>query len=179
MRRDDARSDRHKDARHLLVEIKMTRFATSSTRGFTLLELMVVVALLSIISTLAAPAFRDMLASQRVRVAAYNIVADLILARSEALKRGENVSLTPTSSQWTNGWSVNVVSTAEVLGGQGSVGNGVQFTTSPTAVTFDRNGRTSVAAVVRFALTDGGSNPRCISLDPSGRPKTARTVCAS
>lgn len=148
-------------------------------RGFTLLELMVVVALLAIISALAAPSFKNLLASQRVRVTAYNIVADLILARSEALKRGENVSLTPALSQWTNGWSVNVVSTTEILGGQGSVGNGVQFTASPTSVTFDRNGRTNVTAVIRFALTDGGSNPRCISLDPSGRPKTASTVCPS
>ena len=157
----------------------MKHLPLHASRGFTLLELMVVVALLAIISTLAAPSFKDLLASQRVRVTAYNIVADLILARSEALKRGENVSLTPASSQWTNGWSVKVVSTTEVLGSQGSVGSGVQFTASPTSVTFDRNGRTTVTAVVRFALTDGGSNPRCISLDPAGRPRTASTACPS
>ena len=150
-----------------------------SLGGFTLLELMVVVALLAVISTLAAPSFRDLLAGQRVRVTAYNIVSDLILARSEALKRGENVTLTPTSALWTNGWSVNVASTAQILGGQGNVGNGIQFTSSPASVTFDRNGRSSAVAVVRFALSDGGSNLRCISLDPSGRPKNASTVCPS
>ena len=157
----------------------MKHVPAPSSRGFTLLELIVVVALLAIISALAAPSFKDLLAAQRVRVTAYNIVSDLTLARSEALKRGENVTLTPTSAQWVNGWSVNVASTAEILGSQGNVGSGVQFTTSPAGVTFDRNGRSNVAAVIRFALTDGGSNPRCISLDPSGRPKTARTACPS
>ena len=148
-------------------------------QGFTLIELMVAVAVMAVISALAAPSFKQLLAAQRVRVSAYNIVSDLVLARSEAVKRGENVTVTPTSSQWANGWSVNVESTAEVLGGQGSVGHGVQFTASPASVTFDRNGRTTVVAVVRFALTDGGTHPRCISLDPSGRPKNASTECPS
>ncbi|MES2361066.1 MAG: GspH/FimT family pseudopilin [Pseudomonadota bacterium] len=157
----------------------MKHLIPHKAQGFTLLELMVTVAVLAVISALAAPSFKQLLAAQRVRVSAYNIVSDLVLARSEAVKRGENVTVTPTASQWANGWSVSVASTAEILGGQGSVGNGVQFTASPASVTFDRNGRTTVVAVVRFALTDGGTHPRCISLDPSGRPKNASTVCPS
>jgi type IV fimbrial biogenesis protein FimT len=157
----------------------MTRWIPRKSQGFTLLELMVTVAVLGVISMLAAPSFSQLLAAQRVRVTAYNIVGDLVLARSEAVKRGENVTVAPISSAWTNGWSVKVASTAEVIGGQGSVGNGVQFTASPSSVTFDRNGRTSVVSVVRFALTDGGTHPRCVSLDPSGRPKNANTVCPS
>lgn len=157
----------------------MRRSIPRKSQGFTLLELMVTVTVLAVISALAAPSFKQLLAAQRVRVAAYNIVSDLVFARSEAVKRSENVTVTPTSSGWTSGWTVKVASTAEVIGGQGSVGNGVEFTASPSSVTFDRNGRTSVVTVVRFALTDGGTHPRCVSLDPSGRPKNANTVCPS
>ncbi|HAL39753.1 MAG TPA: pilus assembly protein FimT [Polaromonas sp.] len=151
--------------------------AKNTTRGFTLIELMVTVAVLAVMASLAAPSFRELLAAQRVRTTAYNIVGDLVLARNEAVKRGESVTLTPVSAAWNNGWSVNVASSTEVLSGQGSVGSGVQFTTSPASITFDRNGQTSVSTVVRFGLSDGGTHKRCISLDPSGRPKSANMEC--
>lgn len=145
--------------------------------GFTLIELMVTVAVLAVMASLAAPSFREILAAQRIRTTAYSIVSDLVLARSEAVKRGENVTLTPSVSQWANGWSVKVGSSAEVLSEQSAVGNGVLFTTSPTDITFDRNGRINSASVVRFQLSDGSTRKRCISLDPSGRPKSAATEC--
>lgn len=146
-------------------------------RGFTLIELMVVVSIMAIMASLAVPSFQQLMASQRVRVTGYNIVSDLVLARSEAVKRGENVTLTPVSGDWTQGWSVNVAASALMLRGQGRIGSGVQFTTSPSSITFDRNGRTNLLTVVRFGLYDGTSNRRCISLDPSGRPKSAKTEC--
>lgn len=145
--------------------------------GFTLIELMVVVAVMAIMASLAAPSFQQLLAAQRVRLTGYNIVGDMVLARSEAVKRGENVTLTPVASNWSQGWSVNVASNALELRSQGRVGNGVQFITSPASITFDRNGRTGVSTVVRFGLYDGASSRRCISLDPSGRPKSANTEC--
>ena len=145
--------------------------------GFTLIELMVVIAVMAIMASLATPSFQQLLAAQRVRITGYNIVGDMLLARNEAVKRGENVTLTPVASDWSQGWSVNVASNALELREQGRVGNGVQFTTSPASITFDRNGRTSVSTVVRFGLYDGTSNRRCISLDPSGRPKSAKTAC--
>jgi len=146
-------------------------------RGFTLIELMVVVSIMAIMASLAVPSFQQLVAAQRLRVTGYNIVSDLVLARSEAVKRGENVTLTPVSGDWTQGWSVNVAASALMLRGQGRIGSGVQFTTSPSSITFDRNGRTNLLTVVRFGLYDGTSNRRCISLDPSGRPKSAKTEC--
>lgn len=146
-------------------------------RGFTLIELMVTVAVLAVMAALAAPTFSQLLAGQRIRTTGYNIVGDLVLARSEAIKRGESVKMTPVASNWALGWSVNVALSSEVLGGQGRVGNGVLFTQAPTSVTFDGNGRISVSSVVLFGLYDGAANRRCISLDPSGRPKNTKSEC--
>ncbi|PJI95763.1 type IV fimbrial biogenesis protein FimT [Acidovorax sp. 69] len=159
------------------------RFAIrNSALGFTLIELMVTVALLAVLLSLAAPSFQALLETQRMRAAAFDLMADLTLARNEALKRGDlanPVTLRPTSgdaTHWESGWSVMVGT--EVVSRKNSLGNGVTFT-GPALVTFDRNGRVSSATTVaRFALVNSSANrSRCISLDPSGRPKSATTAC--
>lgn len=61
-------------------------------RGFTLTELMVTVAVVAVLSTIAAPNFRQMIAAQRVRAAASALSESLWMARSEALKRNDNVT---------------------------------------------------------------------------------------
>ena len=149
-------------------------------RGFTLIELMVTIAVLAITAALAAPSFRQLLAAQRMRALAYSMIADLVLARSEAVKRGENITLTPLTTTWSQGWKVTVASSAAIIGRQNTVGSGVQITTSPSSLpslTFDRNGRAISTSIVRFSISDGASQQRCISLDPSGRPKSTSSVC--
>ena len=155
----------------------MTHQAKHNNRGFTLIELMVAVSVLGLLAALAAPSFQRLLANQRMRAVAYNIVGDLVLARSEAVKRGENVTVTPLATTWDQGWRVRVASTSEDLAQQNSIGGGVVFTTAPTSLTFDRNGRAVTTVVVRFGMSDGGSGRRCISLDPSGRPKNTTSAC--
>lgn len=69
--------------------------------AFTLIELMIVVALIAIILVLAAPSFRDMILMQRLRGINAQVVADLAYARSEAISRGTFVQVrfqTSTSS---------------------------------------------------------------------------------
>lgn len=62
-------------------------------RGLTLVELMVVVALLGIIVTLAAPSFRNMILMQRLRGVTSELVTDLQFARGEAAARRDFVRL--------------------------------------------------------------------------------------
>lgn len=149
-------------------------------RGFTLVELMITIAILAITVSLASPAVNDLLVGQRIRSVAYDMTSSLVMARSEAVKRGQNVNIEPDASGWQAGWTVRVPSTADVVSSRNTAGNGVLFTTSPGTITFDLNGRlSSSSTVVRFQISDGASRNRCISLDPSGRPKTVVAACPS
>lgn len=152
--------------------------ARRTTAGFTLIELMVTVALLAVVLALAVPSFRDLLAAQRIRATAYSMVSDLVLARSEAVKRGANVTLEPAAGGWQRGWRVIVGAGPETLSQQNPVGTGVVFSDgAPASVVFDRNGRITALSTVRFEITDSGTRKRCISMDPSGRPKSANVGC--
>lgn len=57
-------------------------------RAFTLLELMIVVVLVAIVLTLAAPSFFDFIRVQRLKGVNAQLVTDLQYARSEAVSRG-------------------------------------------------------------------------------------------
>lgn len=57
-------------------------------QGFTLIELMITVAVIVIILVIAAPSFRDMILMQRLRGITAQLVTDLQFARNEAVSRG-------------------------------------------------------------------------------------------
>jgi len=60
----------------------------STGRGFTLVELLIAVAVVAIIVVIAAPSFRDMVLMQRLRSVTAQLVTDLQFARNEAVSRG-------------------------------------------------------------------------------------------
>ncbi|MGJ7508956.1 GspH/FimT family pseudopilin [Variovorax sp. GT1P44] len=116
-------------------------------RGFTLIELMIVVALVAILGTVAAPGFRDLLVNQRLVASQSEFVAALGLARTEAMKRSQTVSLTPLNQDWSNGWQVaaTVDGKAEVVRTFDALRTGVAVDTTTGSgfnkvVSFDANG---------------------------------------
>jgi len=83
--------------------------------GFTLIELMVAVAVLAITLAIGVPSFRETILNNRMTTQINELVADLGFARSEAIKRGVPVTLCrrnsdgddcDSSAAWTNGWVV-------------------------------------------------------------------------
>jgi len=66
--------------------------------GFTLLELMFTIALLGTLLGLAAPSFRDFLRNSKLTSSSNDLLADLNLARTEAIKRRESVIVCSSST---------------------------------------------------------------------------------
>lgn len=61
--------------------------------GFTLIELMVVIAVVATLALLAAPSFQDMILMQRLRGINAQVVTDLQFARNEAAARSQIVRI--------------------------------------------------------------------------------------
>ena len=148
-------------------------------KGFTAVEVMVVVLILAIIAAFAAPAMNQLIRTQKVRSAAYDIFADLTYARSEAIARGHDVEMaSPGGKDWATGWGILDVATGQVLRVQGKLSDGLDFKADASKVTFDRNGRTTN---VTFAIQPKESAPdnqkRCVRISPSGRPNSMTGPC--
>ena len=89
------------------------RLAIRQLHGFTLLELMVALAIAGIVGALAVPAFGTWFARQQVQDRAEALLYALDLARSEAIKRGDRVDVCPGDGTcnagavpWEGGWIV-------------------------------------------------------------------------
>lgn len=150
-------------------------------RGFTLLEALIVLLILSILVTIGLPSLRDLIASGHVRGAASDLYGSMILARSEAIKRNASVDLIPNvATNWGAGWTVRVAGTVEDLMVREPVPAEVAVNGPGSSIRYRGDGRlvdpatgTLFAAEVafRFLASNYAHIPlRCIGVDPSGRP---------
>lgn len=71
-----------------------------------MVELMVTLAVLAIVLSLAVPSFNTLIQNNRMTTRANDVVTALNLARSEAIKRGANATVTATGGNWNSGWTV-------------------------------------------------------------------------
>ena len=155
-------------------------------RGFTVIELMIVLIVLAILATLAGPSFRDFIIVQRIKTTAFDLFADLTYARSEAIRTNSEVIIAKASSTWSDGWTITWVDSGGItrtLRSRAPLDGTMTITGTLNEIRFERNGRPLAGtATAKFTLDDkAGSSSitaRCLTVDPSGRPNSIVGACA-
>lgn len=143
--------------------------------GFTLIELMVTIVLIALLAGLALPNFSLLVRKNRVQSLSEEFYGLLQYARTEAVTRGQGVTLTATNgaNQW-NG-ALTVANSTTTLRSQGIEGFGqpnVAITGSAAQLAFRANGALNGAALACFnicATDDGPQDCRFTQVQTSGR----------
>lgn len=166
------------------------RMRRAEQAGFTIIEVMTVVAIVAFLAAVAIPNMTAMIKNSKLRGTATDLFGDMLTARSEAVKRNCEVDVIPDATAgWAGGWKVTSVlctapgATTSIAATQvalhpaldsdikvGVLVNGAAGTAS--TVKYGSNGRVSAGLqTVVFYESATGTWARCLAVDTSGVPR--------
>jgi type IV fimbrial biogenesis protein FimT len=160
------------------------------SRAFTLIELMVTLAILAILLGIAAPSFREAIQNSRTQTITNSLVSALQFARSEAIKRGTGVDICRQNTDgtacednttWQSGWLVKLNGAGgEVLRVWDATINNDSVTGPAETLTYRSDGMLTKAPDDDFvvAFTSCTGKPMyTITLTATGRASSAKGTC--
>jgi type IV fimbrial biogenesis protein FimT len=167
--------------------------------GFTLFELVVVIAIVGILAAIGTPTFKYVTTSNRIATEVNGLLGDMQYARSLAIKEGQSVTICASTDQttcsgapaWESGWIVfmdpNINQTHDtgetIMRAQPSFTGSDRFTGGGTpaftSATFNRMGYapTGQTAVINISLHESTYNAqwtRCLAVNPIGSVLTEK-----
>lgn len=158
-------------------------------RGITLVELMMALAIVAVLATVALPAFGNLLGRTRQQVAMSDLQASLNLARITAINRSQHVIACPSidrltclhTTQWHHGWLLfadldhdGQRSDDEPVIGEGQAraeGIGILGTVGRPRIDYQSDGSAS-GTNITLTVCDRAAGParvRTLVVSPSGR----------
>jgi type IV fimbrial biogenesis protein FimT len=147
-------------------------------RGFTMVELMLTVAVLGILLAAGVPSFRSIILANRIKNASFDVYSSILAARSDAMTRNTTVTITPAGgTNWAAGWTATAAGPVTLKTQDALAGITV---TGPATLVYNSSGRldrTVHAVNPTISLSATGVEGRCVTIDLSGRPATTKGVC--
>jgi len=171
--------------------MRHARLAPVRARGFTLIELMVTLAVLVVLIAIAVPSFDAIRLSARLSSYSTALVAGSQLARSEAIKRNAPVTLCAsangtscsTNGQWESGWIV--LSGTQILRAEAAAASGYRLREAggASAIVFQATGLGASQSRLNICrATPSANQSRAVSISATGRATVTRSddgTCAA
>lgn len=154
--------------------------------GFTIIELMITLVVLSILLAAAVPSFREFTLNNRVIAAQNDLVTAMSLARSEAIKRSRDVRVCASTdgaacsdeTNWTTGWIVTAAGAARPIQTWPAVEGTIAVGGDVTELRYQPTGTVAVGGV--FTVTPPhctGRREHQITVLISGSPQSVTQNC--
>jgi type IV fimbrial biogenesis protein FimT len=147
-----------------------------SMGGFSLIEVMIIVAIVAILAAIAAPTFGEYTTNTRVRAAAEALQSDLVRARNEALTRNQPVTLTyniAAGSSLITTFDLATNSTLTIRSRDLNTERQLESTPANVVVTFNALGQ---ATTGQLALTISKPSPSACETTAGGKVRCMNVI---
>ena len=143
-------------------------------KGFTLIELMVTIAIASLLLSVGFPAMSGFLSDKKLTGQANDLIAAIRATRGVAIKRRTTIDLEQKAGSWANGWEIQDAANAII--GQGLGNQGITLGSSSAGIiSFSGAGiRTNIAGDFTVKFCDDRGKGRLITITGLGG---VSTVC--